>query len=236
MLPSLISRRTVAIDIGANIGLYAFRMSKLFSKVYAFEVNGDVTGDLTAYNSGNIDIRNVGLSSKSDHAILYIPVLRGFPLLGWASLAPGNCPDTAEFITKSVEVQTLDSFNLDQVAFIKIDVEGHELEVLRGARRTLTDGRPTVLVEIQAQNREAVFQFFSEINYAHQATDELIREPSSPQNYVFVHRDDRARWPGSSLATDIKTTTRPPAKLKTKAVEIPSVAPPNFAHHEMSDL
>ena len=46
MLPRLVSKTDVAIDIGANYGFYAFHMSKIFSKVYAFEINDELTGDL----------------------------------------------------------------------------------------------------------------------------------------------------------------------------------------------
>src|SRR6185437_12692739 len=70
MLPALISRRDVAIDVGANVGFYAFRMSALFAKVYAFEINDDLTHDLAAFNPGNIEIVRVGLSSESGQAVL----------------------------------------------------------------------------------------------------------------------------------------------------------------------
>lgn len=47
-----------------------------------------------------------------------------------------------------VTLRTLDEYRLDDVTFVKIDVEGHEFEVLRGAERTLTRWSPTLLVEI----------------------------------------------------------------------------------------
>src|SRR5205085_3620821 len=134
---------------------------------------------------GNIEIERVGLSSKSGDATLYIPVLNGLALTGWASLAPGNCPDTAEHFTKAVKVTTLDSYHLDRVSFIKIDVEGHELHVLRGAQRTLMESQPTVLVEIKEPNREAVFRFFSAINYVHQPIDKISGTASS-EDYLFL--------------------------------------------------
>src|SRR3954468_4422340 len=103
MLPALVSRRDVAIDVGANVGFYALRMSALFNKVYAFEINDDLTHDLAAFNPGNIEIVHVGLSSEAGQAVLYIPVLNGLPLSGWASLTPNNCPDTVVHQTKPVE-------------------------------------------------------------------------------------------------------------------------------------
>src|ERR1700719_916410 len=186
MLPRLVSKTDLAIDIGANCGFYAFRMSKIFSKVYAFEINDELTGDLLKYNSGNITVMNVGLSSQAGETSLYIPVLNGLPLTGWASLAPGNYPDATDEIKKPVKIVTLDSFKLENVSFVKIDVEGHELPVLEGAKQTLAKDRPTVLIEIKEENRPAVFQFFSELKYDRRNLEELIGVPGSPENYIFI--------------------------------------------------
>ena len=185
-LRQLVSKTEVALDIGANVGFYTFRMSKIFSEVHAFEINEELTNDLSRYNPGNITIHHIGLSSKPGAATLYIPVLDELPLTGWASLAPGNYPGATGCITKQVTLDTLDNFQLAHVSFIKIDVEGHELHVLEGARRTLIDNRPTVLIEIKEPNRTAAFRFFSELNYVERRLDELIgrREPS--ENYLFL--------------------------------------------------
>lgn len=184
----LVSDTDVAIDIGANYGLYAYRMSKIFSEVHAFEINDELTNDLARYNRGNISIHHVGLSSKPGEATLYIPLLDGFPLTGWASLTPGNFPDATGSITKTVKLETLDNFRLKRVSFIKIDVEGHELQVLEGATQTLIDNRPVVLIEIKEPNRASVFRFFSDLNYIERRLDELIGTSRSPENHLFVPR------------------------------------------------
>ena len=185
-LSQLVSNTDVAIDIGANYGLYAYRMSKIFSEIHAFEINDELTHDLARYNRGKIAIHHVGLSSKAGEATLYIPVLDGLPLTGWASLTPGNYPGATSCITKTVKLETLDSFRLERVSFIKIDVEGHELQVLEGATQTLIDNRPVVLIEIKEQNRASVFRFFSELNYVEQRLDDLIGTNQSAENHLFV--------------------------------------------------
>ena len=186
ILPQFVSKTDVAVDIGANAGFYAFQMSKIFSKVYAFEINDELTEDLRKYNSGNITIMPVGLSSKAGEATLYIPVLNGLPLTGWASLAPGNCPDATGEIEKTVKIATLDSFHLENVSFIKVDVEGHEMHVLEGARQTLSTHRPTVLIEVKDQNKNAALQFFSGLNYTRRRLEDLTGIQGSPENYIFV--------------------------------------------------
>ena len=177
-----------AIDIGANQGLYSYNMSKRFKKVYSFEINDELTGDLIAYNPGNIDIINKGLSSQNGDAILYIPVLNGLCLVGWASLAPGNCPDTQEHVEKHVSITTLDSYNIDSVSLIKIDVEGHEAEVIKGAFQTLRRNRPVIIIEIKQPNLDEVNALFDELNYQQNKLQDLICVVGSDSNYIYVPR------------------------------------------------
>jgi len=51
--------------------------------------------------------------------------------------------------TLEVRTRTLDSYGFDDVSFIKIDVEGHEMDVLAGSDRTIAQSRPNLLVEIE---------------------------------------------------------------------------------------
>lgn len=185
-LDELCTSRNTAIDIGANIGFYSYRMSQMFSRVFAFEINQELIVELVAYNAGNISVSSAGLSSITGEAILYVPILRGIPLTGWASLVPNNCPDTKEHVTKPVHLRTLDSFHISPVCFIKIDVEGHELEVLRGAIQTLTRCRPRVLVEVKECNLRDVLLFFRDLHYTRRTLYELIGTQGAPDNHLFV--------------------------------------------------
>jgi FkbM family methyltransferase len=179
----------IAVDVGANAGMYAYRLSRRCAAVYAFEVNDELTADLAAYNRGNITIIHEGLSSKTGAATLYIPHKQGQALLGWASLAPGNCPDTDQHEEKAVTVRPLDSFNLTGVSFVKIDVEGHEVEVLKGGRGTLSRDRPCVLVEVQSQNRAEVSAFFTALEYSEHTLQDLAGVPGSEENRLFLPRE-----------------------------------------------
>lgn len=179
----------VAIDVGSNQGLFSYNLSKRFSQVYSFEINADLTTDLKAYNPGNIKVMNLGLSSREGAAILYIPVLNGRQLYGWASLTRNNCPDTREHTVKHAQVCCLDKFNIKRVAFIKIDVEGHEIEVLKGAANTLRCSRPVVLLEIKPHNVDEAFSFFAGIGYEQRDLKSFIRVMGETENYVFVPRE-----------------------------------------------
>lgn len=189
-LHQIIRETEVAIDVGANEGLFSYKMSKRFSKVYSFEINDELTKNLAAYNPGNVEIINKGLSSREGNAVLYIPVLKGLPLTGWASLSPGNCPDTQEHIEKQVSICPLDKFGIQPVSFIKIDVEGHELEVLKGAANTFTNNRPIVLIEIKPHNIDEVSLFFSQLEYERRRLQDFIGVIGSEENYIFVPREN----------------------------------------------
>jgi FkbM family methyltransferase len=175
----------VAVDVGANMGLFSYRLSKLFHRVHAFEINDDLVKDLDAYNPGNIEIVAKGLSSSEGVATLYIPIVNGRMLDGWASLTVGNCPEAEIHETKTVTLTTLDRFGLRDVAFVKIDVEGHEVEVLKGGMETFSRDRPVVLVEIKTKNLNEVTRFFDELGYVRYQLEDLIDVRGSRENYIF---------------------------------------------------
>jgi FkbM family methyltransferase len=95
----------------------------------------------------------------------------------------GECAESGEQRTTLVNVTTIDQFfgrvsrktgaNSTECGvpnFVKIDVEGHELAVLEGARRTLETHRPTLLIECEARHRpdgdvRSVFDFLKSVGY-----------------------------------------------------------------------
>jgi FkbM family methyltransferase len=177
---------TTAIDVGANIGFFSYVLSKHFKQVFAFEANDMLTDTLSAYNSGNITVCHQALSSTAGDATLYIPVRDSMPLVGWASLKPGNCPGVDEHIQRPIQIVTLDSLAVTDVGFMKIDVEGHEFEVLEGAYDTISRYRPTILIEVKDDNLNRVREFFTKINYRMTKLEDWIHETSTPENYIFV--------------------------------------------------
>lgn len=182
------NRNGAAIDAGANQGLYSYALLKMFNKVYAFELNPKITSDLEAYNPGAIQIIHTGLSDlANDNATLYTPIhANGFRLVGWASLMPGNCPGIDEHEETKVKINTLDSFELKDIAFIKIDVEGHESNLLEGARNTIQQSRPVILMEVKDQNTLIVDEYFRNINYRKTVLYDLIGVRGSTENYIFL--------------------------------------------------
>ena len=118
MLEHLVTTRKTAIDIGANVGLWSYALSKIFVKVEAFEPIADCIEELVAYNNKKINIHNCALSSTGGERKLHIPID------GNNELATFENPHW-QYRTSLVKVHSLDDYNFSNVSFIKIDVEGH---------------------------------------------------------------------------------------------------------------
>jgi FkbM family methyltransferase len=157
------SAEKVFLDIGAHTGSYAIELAPYSKQVHAFEPQRltyyALCGSIALSYATNITAHVVGLGSleQAGHQILHIPSADG----GRSSLhqPPHNCP------TEEVEIRTLDSFNLHNIGFIKIDVEDNELSVLQGATETLKRSNyPPILFEANRSN-PPLFNYISELGY-----------------------------------------------------------------------
>lgn len=160
MLPKWIKKGGVAIDIGANMGLYSYALSKICDTVEAFEPNPRNLSILRAYGASNIKVHDAALSSENGTGELNIPTENDVELHGLASLS--NKFPSQNII--QVNLEKLDKYNFNNVSFIKIDVEGHELDVIKGAKFTIKMNRPIILVEIEQRHLSfPMSQVFDEI-------------------------------------------------------------------------
>jgi len=181
--------RGTAIDVGANEGMFSFRLAKLYDQVHAFEINPSITSLLRAYRHPKIELHEVGLSDQATSTTLYVPIVRGRMLDGWASLHRDNCANAERLVEQTVPVRPLDDFHFENVRFIKSDIEGHELPFLQGAERTLMRNRPNVLIEIKAPNLTDVRRFFEKLNYREHPIESLIGIAGSDENHLFLPCD-----------------------------------------------
>ena len=157
ILPKLCRKDALAIDIGGNQGWFAYYMAQLSREVHVFEPNPVCLGQIERVRSANMIIHPLGLSDKPGTMTLrYDPENTGIGTIESANTLSNN-PGIQRLIKRNVTVDVLDSFALEGVACIKIDVEGHEPAVLRGARKLLSVERPCLLMELEFRHNPRTF-------------------------------------------------------------------------------
>ena len=151
LLPFLVDPKRVALDVGANKGIYASLLAGLARRVVAFEPNPFVLGAIKGAFPDNVTLLDIALSDRAGEAEMIIPRRRSGKLshVGSSLRADKAAPDA---ITVPVRTARLDELDIADVGFIKIDVEGFEHEVLAGARETIARDKPVLLVELEEQH------------------------------------------------------------------------------------
>lgn len=149
LLPALCDPARAGLDIGAALGAYTWPLARLCKGCVAFEANPDQARYLRQAFGDRARVENVALSNYDGRVELVIPLGHGNDLAGQATIAPGAWLDGQSVRRITVPMQTIDQFSLPPAGFIKLDVEGHELAVLQGARTLLARDLPTILVELE---------------------------------------------------------------------------------------
>lgn len=166
MLPAIlpyIDKGDTVIDIGANIGAYSYGFLKKICEsgnLICFEPYIK-SFECLQYNLGgndNVLMFNMAIGSET----------------GGCTVNCDNDNIGMSYIVKggNTIMDTLDSFELDACDFIKIDVEGFELDVLKGAKKTIKKYKPYLCIEINDATlnrnnitREMIFSYLNELGY-----------------------------------------------------------------------
>lgn len=149
----------VVFDVGANVGDYSLSVLRYLpsAKVYAFEPSEAVYGKLLetineSELAENILPRNIGFSDSEKIVEFYSYTVEGQEVSLLSSIdvrLPTQVVDVKTHSSEQIRVRTVDGFcseeNIDHIDFLKLDVEGHELAVLRGAREMLDKGAVSII-------------------------------------------------------------------------------------------
>jgi len=156
----LIEPGKTVVDVGANIGNYihCLDISHKYKRIVAFEPIPQLHTRLKALFP-KIEISNVALSNSKGKQTFKIPLIRERQYQTRASLETNKSEEfESGSITFDVDTNTLDLFlqekNIDDLAFVKIDVEGHEDSVLMGAQNSIKVQRPVLMVEIEQRHHQ----------------------------------------------------------------------------------
>jgi FkbM family methyltransferase len=168
-----------ALDGGANVGVHTIEWARHmhgWGEVLSFEAQEKVfyalAGNIALNNCLNARARFAALGAES--GVLSVPKPNYFEPASFGSLEIKSRSNT-EFIGQKISYASedcddvtmiaIDSLNLGRLDFLKLDIEGMELEVLSGARRTLERCQPIILVEVIKSDRAALSSCLLDLGY-----------------------------------------------------------------------
>lgn len=190
-----------AVDVGANRGqsIDAIRLFHPSAEFVCFEPNPVLAARLRRRYSAdaNLRIESCGLGTRDANLDLFVPFYRGFMYDGLASFDEGeaggwlNARTVWNFDPRKLSVQThacrvrrLDDYDL-RPAFVKIDVQGFEEQVLDGGARTLRESRPVLLIE----NNSGAARTLADWGWTRFAylSGILVQDAPARMNMIFLH-------------------------------------------------
>jgi FkbM family methyltransferase len=138
---------STALDVGANIGLSAILMARLVGKVIAYEPSPPnlafLRRNLVMNNISNVEVVAAAASDRPGSMQFHVSQFGA----GSHVVATGHVAGSV-IQTTEVAALPLDSQNLPKISFIKLDAEGHEPNVLAGAKSLLERDRPLIFTEV----------------------------------------------------------------------------------------
>lgn len=178
-----LNKDDVVIDCGANIGLFSILASLKGCITYAIEPDKKtcaIMEQVKILNNMDFKIFQLALSDKNEEKDFYIH--------------PDNCavatfkrnivnknPKPETFLTEKIQCQTLDNFvygnKIKKIDFIKVDIEGSEKEMLKGAKQTLKEFSPMLSI--------AAYHYDDDIK----EITKLIKDIN--KNYIVSHTDNK---------------------------------------------
>jgi len=155
------------VDVGANIGTHTVGFSKLSASSVSFEPNSLVAAilrlNIRLNQVQNAQVLELALSNRVQTKWLSVPhANHGNASIEFAQ----NDQDRHELTTSTLDTELSGKFSASDALLIKVDVEGHELEVLQGAKSLLENHKCVVVVEYNKSHKSTQLStFLAEIGY-----------------------------------------------------------------------
>lgn len=189
----------VAIDCGANIGVHAIEWGRRMTgwgEVMAIEAQERIfyalAGNIALNNCFNV--RAIHAAAADADGVMRIPTPNYLERASFGSLElkplarPENIGQAIDYRPEAmtpVRALKLDSLELPRLDLLKIDVEGMEVDVLRGSAKALQAQRPILLVEHHKSDRALMTRMLTELGYEIHDTGGM--------NLLAIHAQDPAK-------------------------------------------
>ena len=204
LLPLLVKRGAVCVDVGAALGAYAIPMALLAGAsgaVLAFEPRSDAAKRLSRIGAllglAALRVENAALGATAQTSGLVVPRRRravpGRSYMTTGAVCDGLDEGLLETPALEVSVHTLDHVRSSlarPIEFVKCDVEGFELDVFQGSRQVLTEDRPVVLCEVEERHASRYGRTVAEVvDLFHELDYVVSRSTTDARNVLFVPRE-----------------------------------------------
>lgn len=159
---------TNILDVGANVGIFSLSFAKIASncQIHSFEpvkiTNNLLNETIKINNINNVKIYNYGLGDKNEELNINVNPNK----LGFSSIKQDLKKETEKIIIKK-----LDDINIQNISFIKVDIQEYEYEFLLGAENTLKNNNIILILEIPRRNNyekniyNKCINFLKNLNY-----------------------------------------------------------------------
>lgn len=169
------------LDIGAHKAGYLYFILKQAGnqgRIFAFEPQSSLFKYLQRikelFKWDNVTIEQLALSDKPGKATLYVPVTKAEKTSSPGATIVKHSGSPVFEVREEIQTDTLDSYcNRNDIKpdFMKIDVEGNELQVLKGGIEMLRKSKPKIIIEIEARHvgeEKALetFKFLEDLDYS----------------------------------------------------------------------
>lgn len=159
MAKPYITKNTIGIDVGCREGGFSAQMEDDFSHIFAFDFR----------DKRKQFLQNIKDSSKFTYTICGIGEHIGHSYT--SSDRVGRIKDRGNI---KVPIKTIDSFNYENVGFIKYDIEGYELRAIKGSEKTIKKYFPVIVVEQNKGNIDSV-ELLQKWGYQLKGIDEMFK-------------------------------------------------------------
>tara|TARA_B100000989_G_C19474442_1_gene442239 strand:- start:231 stop:1043 length:813 start_codon:yes stop_codon:yes gene_type:complete len=154
------------VDVGANIGTHTVGFADIYKSAVSYEPNPIISNllevNISINKIKNVTVRKIALSDIRQNMILNVPQENH----GNASLQKMHSDESFELQTSTIDNELLGKYSSGNLILLKIDVEGHELEVIKGGKEFLLKHNVIIVLEhTKSHKTEKLYNLLEDIDY-----------------------------------------------------------------------